>query len=261
VSSQGGPARLTAAVLVGVAVFAIAFGAAAQSRNAERPGSTYAALAQLPDWSGWWAFSGTNAFDDFVRMPPPFKPGALEAARARAATGPDPLRYCRPWTFAGLSGNFTEALEVLFTPNRVTLTNERGLLRRIYTDGQPPPADPDLTNTGLSLGHWEGQTLVVETASINPRAPYANGVALGRDAAITERISLEDPSTLKFEVVTVAPEIMTAPDRRTWRYKRMAKTRGNEISFCSDNDRSIEPGTGKQRFDLTPPTDLPPPPR
>jgi hypothetical protein len=256
-------ARMAAVSLLGVAAAAVTVAPAAQSRDGERPGSTYAALARLPDWSGWWAYSGRNAADDFARTPPPFKPEVLEAARARAAraaASPDPLRYCRPWTFAGLSGNFTEALEILFTPNRVTVTNERGLIRRIYTDGQPPPADPDLTNTGLSLGHWEGQTLVVETTSINPRAVYARGVPLGANAKITERISLKDPSTLEFDVVTVAPEIMTAPDRRTWLYKRMAKTRGNEISFCSDNDRSIEPDTGQQRFDLTPPTDLPPPP-
>jgi hypothetical protein len=237
--------------------------ALAQPRDGQRPGSTYASLARLPDFSGWWGFSGVNALAEFARRPPPFKPEALEAARARAAReaeSPDLLRYCRPWTFAGLSGNFTEALELLFTPNRVTLTNERGLIRRIYTDGEGPPADPDLTNTGTSIGHWEGQTLVVETTSINPRAVYANGVPLGRNATLTERISLQDPTTLRFEVVTVAPEIMTGPDRRTWLYKRMAKTRGNEISWCSDNDRSIEPATGKQRFDLTPPPDLPPPP-
>jgi hypothetical protein len=30
---------------------------------------------------------------------------------------------------------------------------------------------------------------------------------------------------------------------------------------CVEDDRSIDPVTGKQRFDLTPPADLPPPPR
>jgi hypothetical protein len=34
----------------------------------------------------------------------------------------------------------------------------------------------------------------------------------------------------------------------------------NEITWCTEYDRSIEPGSGKQRFDLTPPADLPPPP-
>ena len=38
------------------------------------------------------------------------------------------------------------------------------------------------------------------------------------------------------------------------------KTAANEITFCADDDRSIEPGSGKQRFDMTPPPDLPPPP-
>jgi hypothetical protein len=34
----------------------------------------------------------------------------------------------------------------------------------------------------------------------------------------------------------------------------------NEITFCSDDDRSLDPVSGKQRFDMTPPADLPPPP-
>jgi hypothetical protein len=60
--------------------------------------------------------------------------------------------------------------------------------------------------------------------------------------------------------VTEAPGVLTQPDRRTRLYKRVAKTMGTEITFCTEYDRSIEPGSGKQRFDLTPPPDLPPPP-
>jgi hypothetical protein len=40
----------------------------------------------------------------------------------------------------------------------------------------------------------------------------------------------------------------------------VAKTVANEITWCTEYDRSIEPGSGQERFDLTPPPDLPPPP-
>jgi hypothetical protein len=71
---------------------------------------------------------------------------------------------------------------------------------------------------------------------------------------------LKDPRTLQIDVVTEAPEILTQPDRRTRLYTRLAKTAASEITFCSENDRSIDPISGKQRFDMTPPPDLPPPP-
>jgi hypothetical protein len=224
----------------------------------------------LPDWSGWWGH-GVPMPDELRRNPPPFKPEIGAAMRNAGALGsgtdtdPDPLRYCRPLQFTGSSGGFTEAVEFLFTPGRVTITNEMGLIRRIYTDGRALPANPDFTNTGFSVGRWEGQTLVVDTVGINPEASYPGrgpgAPGIGAGAHITERIFLKDPGTLQFDIVTEAPAVLSQPDRRTRLYTRVPKTAANEITFCADNDRSIDPNTGKQRFDLTPPADLPPPPR
>ena len=83
---------------------------------------------------------------------------------------------------------------------------------------------------------------------------------IGADARISERIFLKDANTLQFDIVTVAPDVLTEPDRRTRLYTRLPKTTPTEITFCADYDRSIDPDSGKQRFDLTPPADLPPPP-
>ena len=255
-------ARLARATLGALAAL---LASAAMAQAPELPGSTYASIAKLPDFSGWWATS--TALTPALRAsPPPLKPEV--AARARA-TNPDadPLRYCRPAVFTGSSGGFTEAVELLFTPGRVTLTNERGLIRRIYTAGQTAPPDLDPTNTGLSAGRWEGETLVVETTHINPNALLLSGsigagVPIGENARITERISLQSPDTLTFDVEVVAPDILTAPYRRTQRYERLPKAVANEITFCSDYDRSVDQTTGAQRFDMTPPAGLaPPPPR
>ncbi|MEO8466099.1 MAG: hypothetical protein ABI640_12215 [Gammaproteobacteria bacterium] len=222
------------------------------------PGATYASLAKLPDWSGWWGF-GQAGQDELRTHPLPLQPAARDAARA-AGPDADPLRYCRPLQFTGSSGGFTEAVEFLFTPGRVTVTNERGLVRRIYSDGRGMSAEPDPTNTGVSIGRWEGEMLIVETRGINPLASYG-GVPIGKNVRITERIFLKDPGTLQIDVVTEAPDVLTQPDRRTRLYQRVGKTMANEITWCTEYDRSIEPGSGKQRFDLTPPADLPPPPR
>jgi len=241
-------------------------GADAQTAADALPGSSYASLAQLPDWSGWWLATAARTQDEaLARQPPPFNP---EAARARsaslAADAPVPLAYCRPREFTGESGGFTEALELLFTPGRVTLTTERGLLRRIYTDGRRMPEDLEYTNTGTSIGRWEGQTLIIETRGIDPRIPFpgrsAGGIPFGENVVIRERVYLVDDDTLRFDVEITAPDIFTAPYRSSQLYQRLSKTMANEISWCSDSDRSLDSRTGEQRFDTTPPPDLPPPP-
>ena len=238
----------------------------AQTSADALPGTTYASLAELPDFSGWWLATAARTSEEaLASQPPPFN---SEAARARsaslAADAPVPLVYCRPREFTGESGGFTEALELLFTPGRVTLTTERGLLRRIYTDGSRMPENLEYTNTGTSIGHWEGGTLVVETAGIDPRVYYpsrsAGGIPFGENVVIHERIYLVDQNTLRFDVEIVAPDIFTAPYESSQLYRRMSKTMANEISWCSESDRSLDPRTGKQRFDTTPPPGLPPPP-
>jgi hypothetical protein len=223
--------------------------------------------ASPPDWSGWWG-NDSSVMADWEKSPPPLRPGDLARFRgARAAdSSPDPGRFCRPPQFTGYSGGLSEALEFLFTPGRVTLTNEAGLIRRIYTDGRPLPKNPGSTNTGTSVGHWEGQTLVVETVGINPGALYPlhtthAAMKIGKNVKITERISLLDANSLQFEIETVAPDLFTAIDKRKRVYNRLPnKTAASEVSYCLDYDRSIDPKTGKQRFDLTPPPDLAPPP-
>lgn len=237
-----------------------AFAAGPLAAQAPTREAAYEALAQLPDWTGWWGLERALA-DELRSQPAPFKPGLVGAPRAPAAAA---QRYCQPETFMGYSGGTLEALEFLFTPGRVTLTNERGLVRRIYTDGRTVPADAEPTNTGISIGRWEGQTLVVETTHLNPRMRYPlpgpRWPPIGANARVMERIVLRDRDTLEFEVATFAPDILTEPDRRTRAYTRVPKTLPIESKACTEDDRSIDPVSGEERFDLTPPANLPPPP-
>ena len=257
----------TAAVVVGAVSLLIGTMSDAQTRVEPSPGTDYASLAELPDWSGWWlADAAITRGAELGSRPPPLNAGAAEARNeSLAANEPVPMVYCRPREFTGQSGGFTEALELLFTPGRVTLTTERGLLRRIYTDGRPMPETLEFTNTGTSIGRWDGETLIVETTGIDPDVHYpdrsAGGIPFGQDVVIRERIYLVDNDTLRFDIETIAPDIFTEPDRRTQLFRRLDKTMANEISWCSETDRSLDPTTGRQRFDMTPPAGLPPPPR
>jgi hypothetical protein len=220
-----------------------------------------------PGWSGWWGLYNPFNLEISRLQPPPLRPADLATLRTTPGrdVNADPFRYCRPRQFLGYSGGFTESVEFLFTPGRVTLTNESGLVRRIHVDGRKLPADIEETYTGTSVGHWEGQTLVVETVGINPDArypesAYPGSIPIGKGVRITERIALKDADTLEFDIETVAPELFTAPDRRKRTYVRVPKEFAREVNSCVEFDRSFDPATRTQRFDMTPPVDLPPPP-
>jgi hypothetical protein len=233
----------------------------------ELPGMTYESLGELPRFGGWWEFRGEPFSVMLERNPPPLRPADLDklrAARANPDADPDPLRFCRPPQFMGASGDLPFNLEILLSPGRVTITNEGGLIRRIYTDGRALPADVVPSSTGFSVGKWEGETLVVETVGIEPTATFPprtpGGTPIGGRVKITERISLEGDDTLMFDVTVDAPQLFTAPDRRRIPFVRSEQTAASEIDLCAELDRAIEPTTGLQRFDMTPPADLPPPP-
>jgi hypothetical protein len=245
--------------------FAILVAVSACQQKTSVPAVADESQATPPDWSGWWGLEWP-APTEFAMQPPPWKPGR-EATFGVPRPGDSDAarnRYCRPSQFPGHSGGFVESIEFLFTPGRVTITSESGLIRRIYTDGTGMPTDVDDSNTGMSVGHWEGGVLVVETIGISPKVRYPGNfegaVLIGRNVRVSERISLQPRDTLQFEIVTVAPDVLTAPDRRTRVYNKVPKRYGREVTFCTDFDRAIDPATGRQRFDMTPPEDLPPPP-
>jgi hypothetical protein len=187
----------------------------------------------------------------------------LQSARVTPDANADPGRFCRPEQFVGVNIRPAPSIEFLFTPGRITLTNELGLVRRIYTDGRRLPADIEDSNMGTSVGHWEGRTLVVETAGINPEARFPDSnpgaIRIGQKAKITERIALHG-EYLEIDVVVFAPDILTAPYARKFSFVREPKKFPQELVICAERDRAIDSTTGRQHFDLTPPADLPPPP-
>ena len=118
------------------------------------------------------------------------------------------------------------AMEILFTPGRVTLLGESdgNRLRRIYTDGRAHSDDPDPSLHGESIGHWEGDTLVVDTIGVLPQAYLAisESVAIPNngDLHVTERLHLVGPDTLHDDLVIAAPHVLTAPWKTTRTFSR-----------------------------------------
>jgi hypothetical protein len=187
----------------------------------------WADLAKLPDWSGVWTPNVSDQVKREKSDPIPWNPRAaaqvakLEAAE-KAGSPKGLFVNCLPESMPSWMLITHNAMEFLFTPWRVTILGEAdgNRLRRIYTDGRPHPADPEPTFHGHSVGHWESQTLVVDTIGVLPEAYIAPSEAIGLpnngDLHIVERIHLSGPDVLQDDLEITAPHVLT----RTWKTSR-----------------------------------------
>ena len=198
----------------------------------------WGALGQLPDWSGVWLPDQPDQVRRINLDPTPWDAKAaakVERMRADEKAGhPHGIFVnCLPEGMPSWMLITHNSFEILFTPGRVTLMGESdgGRLRRIYTDGRGHPEDPDPNFHGHSIGHWEGDTLVVDTTGVDPGALIAVSEAIGLpnngDLHVVERIHLVGLDTLHDDLEITAPHVLS----RTWKTTR---------TFARKRDRSFD---------------------
>jgi len=122
------------------------------------------------DISGVWV---AIAADPPARLGPAM-PALAPAGQAMVkefedAYGPDapePSAYCVPMgIFTAMFSLAAYPIEIIQQHRRITMLAEYDMQnRRIYMDGRGHPADYPHTIMGHSIGHWDGDTLVVDTA-------------------------------------------------------------------------------------------------
>jgi hypothetical protein len=132
-------------------------------------------------------------------------------------------------------------LEFLFTPGRVTiLWTIYSMSRRIYTDGRKFPEDLDDSYNGLSIGHWEGDTLVVHTKGLRGDTNMDNtGAPHSSKMEVTERWRLVAPDRLQVQVTLTDPEALSEPYTTTRVMERKRDWDIGEYS-CFENNRTFE---------------------
>ncbi len=196
------------------------------------------AISKLPDWSGIWV-PMTKDQDAQVRTNvPPWTPNvakylAWQVEEAKASR-PAPLFVdCLPEGMPSWMLISHNSMEVLFTPGRITMLGESdgNRLRRIYTDGRPHPKDVEETFHGHSIGHWEGNTLIVDTVGVLTTAWIAPAEHLGvpnnGGLHVVERIYVEG-NYMRDELTITAPNVLTRPWKTTRSFVR-TRSRGHEI--------------------------------
>jgi hypothetical protein len=208
----------------------------------------WAALARLPDLGGTWMPDIGDQKQQERGNPPPWKPEIKQQvdhwfAEEEAGRPKGVLVNCLPHGMPSLMLITHNALEFLVTPGRVTVLGEvdGNRLRRIWTDGRAMPDDPDPSFDGYSVGRWQGDALVVDTAAILPQVYLAVSEAVGIPSnggmSVHETIRLIGPDTLADDLEITAPAILTG----TWKTRRLynrSRARIDEIEegVCRQGD-------------------------
>jgi len=229
----------------GMAIFA--FAPLALGQTPARPGTARA----TPELSGVWIRAETARTFNNPKEEPPMQPGAAEYYKAvqggakdaidlllqtqiymqerglrNVAKGRDdldPVMLCAPPGPTRIL-MLPRPFEIVQQPRRVLLVFEWDhLTRHIFTDGRGHPENFPNTWMGHSIGRWEGDTLVVNTAYLN-----------------------------EFTWVDSAGHPQTEEMRIEERYRRVAQDRLEVNLTFNDPKAYTRPWTGRYAFQLLP---------
>jgi len=141
-------------------------------------------------------------------------------------------------------------MEVLATPKQINMTQEAySQTRRIYMNRpQMKLEDAEPQFYGHSVGHWEGNVLVVDTIGVKERVKM-RGVPHSPEMKIDERMRSTGPDTFEDQITVTDPKYLTAPWVFTYHYKRKPGWDLNEY-ICENNQEYADPKTGAQRLDF-----------
>ena len=210
-------------------------GAALAARPAPRAGTAnsnddfLAAARRSPFWN-----LGAS-FPDGL----PFTPWAAELHRQRVAANSkdNPDAHCLPMGIMQFH-NHGQPRKMIQTPQVIVILYEANAgIRQIFTDGRPLPKDPEPWWYGYSTGHWEGDTLVVQSAGFKDLGWLdVEGSPLTEAAKVVERYRRPDYGHLEIQVTIDDPKAYTKPWTVTVNQRLMADTELIEF-VCQENEK------------------------
>ena len=171
----------------------------------------------------------------------PLLPWAADLLKQRKAeNGKDnPDAHCLPLGLMQLHLH-PQPRKIIQTPNDVVILYEaQAGVRQIFTDGRSlPPADVQPWWYGYSVGHWDGDTLVVETTGFRDDVWLdIDGSPLTGTGKLTERFRRPNYGTLEIDITIEDPKVYTKPFTVRVNQRIMPDTELIEF-ICGENDRS-----------------------
>ena len=218
-------------------------------------------------YNNFWMDQGTNVIGtrrtSLIIDPPNGRlPEATETGRARAAANRGSFSSDLPASYTDLSNSdrclmgfnagppitpaaYNQNVQLFQTPDHlVMLTEMVHTVRVIPLDGTPPLVEGLRQLSGDSRGHWEGETLVVETANFEARRDWRGSTEGMR---LVERFTRVDADTLEYEFTVTDPGTWDAP----WTVN--LPMRRNELPMfeyaCHEGNYSMEAMLGGARAD------------
>ena len=186
-----------------------------------------------PDLSGIWQVQGEprapgglfglgeslnsryfrNILSDFKPDELPLTPAGAEMLRKNTQVGVfNPLLNCLP---DGVPHGdlLPEPFKILHSPGVIVMLYEvETTFRQIFMDGRKHPADMSPTWQGYSVGRWEGDTLVIETAGLNDRSWLdARGTGHSTEMRVEERFRRRDYGHMDLTITVTDPVVFTRP--------------------------------------------------
>jgi hypothetical protein len=127
-------------------------------------------------------------------------------------------------------------MQIVETQNEVIILYEYDhTVRHIYTDGRPHPADLTPSYMGDSIGHWDGNTFVVDTIGLNDKTWLdRDGHVHSDQLHVLERFQRVDHDNLQLDIAMEDPKALEEPWKATLVYQ--LKPDWNIIEQdCADN--------------------------
>jgi hypothetical protein len=130
--------------------------------------------------------------------------------------------------------------KILQTPGVIGFLSETGSFRQILTDGRPLPPDPQPTWQGYSVGHWDGDALVVESAGFNDQTWLDfEGHPHSLELRVTERYRRKDFGHLELKMTFDDPKAYAHPWTISFNAELAPDTELLEY-VCNENERDVQ---------------------
>ena len=206
-----------------------------------------------PDLSGVW-FGGTaggftynpalrRQYDAKTEEPPQFQTWAAAKIKGMTQTDFELGRAsvnCLPRGVPGMFLINPYPFQIVQTPGLfVQLDELNNNFRVVHTDGRPHSADPDPSFDGDEVGHWDGDTLVIDVISIDERTwNNFTGWFHSDQEHVIERITRPSMNYLNVVVTIEDPKVLAKP----WTSAPRVWTLGHEdlLEYYCTNNQEVE---------------------
>jgi hypothetical protein len=176
------------------------------------------------------------------REPAPYQAWAakkvLESYKNRAIDDPD--AFCLPPGVPRVTSVGLMPMQIIQTPQQVAFLYEYMNQFRVIPLNAKHPDDMESSYMGDSVGHWEGDTLVVDVSGFNDKTwLLGTGTFHSEALHVTERYTRVDKDQINYDVVMEDPNVLTKP----WNFHTTIMLReGTRLREYPCAENNLDPG-------------------